>query len=305
MTSYLVLFLLTTFFPKAIFTADLRTCENVLTGKPEPSRYDNFETLVHTQQLKENYSLNQQCEIYPTEYLTVHKISPECISSHCSRAIKDNFIPPADILTLTKTFKKYLRHSTVKMGPTIFDISSGYMMDSNGLRSLYAEGERFTQQEGALYQEVLNLMKSEVENEFQVEDLFFTAPTFVARLKGKQMNSSTEEAWTPKTMHDQYFCSHIDQRNTEHYFYSALLYLSDYETDFTGGEFLFLDGDKKHAILPRKGRLVMFQSGDTNLHKVNEVLAGERLTLSIWFTCNPAHKLQNVLQGYTVQREEL
>ena len=36
--------------------------------------------------------------------------------------------------------------------------------------------------------------------------------------------------------------AHVDKNNTEHYDYSGLLYLSDYETDFTGGMFAFLDG---------------------------------------------------------------
>ena len=36
-------------------------------------------------------------------------------------------------------------------------------------------------------------------------------------------------------VHDEYWHLHVDMNNTAHYHYSGLLYLSTYQTDFTGG----------------------------------------------------------------------
>lgn len=83
--------------------------------------------------------------------------------------------------------------------------------------------------------------------------------------------------------------------NTPHYHYSGLLYLSTYQTDFTGGRFHFVrpkdDEEEKEAyegfvseqvIEPRKGRVVIFTSGKENKHYVERVKFGQRFVLSFW-----------------------
>jgi hypothetical protein len=47
-------------------------------------------------------------------------------------------------------------------------------------------------------------------------------------------------------------------------------------------------------VLPRAGRLVMFSSGQENLHRVSRVLSGKRLALSLWFTLDPQFKVQPI-----------
>ena len=94
--------------------------------------------------------------------------------------------------------------------------------------------------------------------------------------------------------------------NTPHYHYSGLLYLSSYQTDFTGGRFHFVrpkyDGGEfqssgedsvtsrptyedfvsEQIIEPRKGRVVIFTSGKENTHYVERVTSGQRFVLSFW-----------------------
>ena len=64
-----------------------------------------------------------------------------------------------------------------------------------------------------------------------------------------------------------------------------MIYLSDYEIDFTGGVFEFhtqhQEKEKKIAkIYPKKGMFVTFSSGYENPHRVNKVETGTRFAFS-------------------------
>ena len=78
--------------------------------------------------------------------------------------------------------------------------------------------------------------------------------------------------------------------NDTHAVVSAILYLSTYNEDFTGGELLF-GIDKK--ILPKKGTLLMFTGGPENLHEVLPVLKGERASLLVWCSDKPGKFKRN------------
>jgi len=67
-----------------------------------------------------------------------------------------------------------------------------------------------------------------------------------------------------------------------------LVYLSNYNQDFEGGEFVFCDEDgNTHLILePVRGRVNAFTSGSENVHYVDKVTKGERYALTIAFTCD-------------------
>lgn len=56
--------------------------------------------------------------------------------------------------------------------------------------------------------------------------------------------------------------------------YSALLYLSDFEKDFAGGEIIFPQQDL--TIKPECGMLIFFRGDLEHLHKVSRVTSGER-----------------------------
>jgi hypothetical protein len=120
-------------------------------------------------------------------------------------------------------------------------------------------------------------------------ELWFTAPTFVARTIGRL-------GWQPKDPHDEYWHAHVDKENTFHYDYSGLVYLSTYGDDFEGGEFMFLDKEPQ-TVLPRKGRFITFASGRENPHRFKQVSAGTRYVFSMWFSCDPTKAFKTFLDG--------
>jgi hypothetical protein len=158
---------------------------------------------------------------------------------------------------------------------------------------------------------VIESIRLALMEEFQLEVLHFTAPTFITRIVG---NSS----WSPAEIHDEYWCvaavknprtpsgfsccascrhPHVDKDNTQHYDYSGLLYLADYEDDFTGGLFAFIDKETEQVVEPARGRLMMFTSGKENLHQVKQVESGTRYVMSMWFSCDSRKQFHNFLDG--------
>jgi hypothetical protein len=76
---------------------------------------------------------------------------------------------------------------------------------------------------------------------------------------------------------------YIDNPQKLHYSpnrnYSSVLYLND---DFTGGETYFCNYN--FEVKPESGTVILFSSGKDHIHGVNEVLSGERYTMSTWYT---------------------
>ncbi|KAK9750481.1 hypothetical protein RND81_02G200400 [Saponaria officinalis] len=65
----------------------------------------------------------------------------------------------------------------------------------------------------------------------------------------------------------------------------AVCYLNSYEEDFSGGIFHFQDGEPANYE-PMAGDLVLYSADRRNIHCVDEITAGERLTLTLWFSRN-------------------
>mmetsp|Transcript_2121 Transcript_2121/g.3278 ORF Transcript_2121/g.3278 Transcript_2121/m.3278 type:complete len:243 (-) Transcript_2121:3485-4213(-) len=191
-------------------------------------------------------------------------------------------------------------------GPVIMDANSGYVMKPGSLLSnMYQkDSSPFSIPQLELYRQVIRRLKLQIETSLH-KPLYFTAPTFIARLSG--LNST----WEPSTPHDEYYHPHIDAENTPHYEYSGLLYLSDYGIDFQGGLFHFLnppsssrlEDDKEDnndpllEIEPRRGRLLLFASTSENRHRVTRVTRGLRYALSFWFTCDKQYEFRDFLDG--------
>ena len=68
-----------------------------------------------------------------------------------------------------------------------------------------------------------------------------------------------------------------------------MLYLSDGDgVDFAGGALHFMDASGGwKTVTPRRNRLVVFSSGEENVHAVGVVTSGERTTLNLWLTRDP------------------
>jgi len=63
--------------------------------------------------------------------------------------------------------------------------------------------------------------------------------------------------------------------------YSALIYMSEYGKDFTGGKIYFPQQDME--VCPEKGMLIFFKGDLEHTHEVSEVLSGERYALVMFF----------------------
>lgn len=63
--------------------------------------------------------------------------------------------------------------------------------------------------------------------------------------------------------------------------YSAILYLSEYNVDFTGGELVFPQHDLR--VQPKIGDLVFFRGDLEHTHKVRHILSGERYAVVMFF----------------------
>lgn len=77
-------------------------------------------------------------------------------------------------------------------GPTILDINTGFIRDSNGLDNLFLmENSLYSSDEFDTYNKIIRHLHSLVKETFGVTDLYFTAPTFITRLDGR-------EEWSPQ-----------------------------------------------------------------------------------------------------------
>lgn len=74
---------------------------------------------------------------------------------------------------------------------------------------------------------------------------------------------------------------HEDPSRTTREF-SALVYLSEYGEDFTGGELVFPQHELRHQ--PKIGDLVFFRGDLEHTHKVRHVLSGERYAIVMFFS---------------------
>ncbi|KAF8389678.1 hypothetical protein HHK36_024197 [Tetracentron sinense] len=77
--------------------------------------------------------------------------------------------------------------------------------------------------------------------------------------------------------------SYLKQRE-----FAAVCYLNSHGKDFKGGLFNFQDGDPA-TIAPVVGDVVMYTADTRNIHSVDEITDGERITLTLWFSRDGSH----------------
>ncbi|KAK7399895.1 hypothetical protein VNO78_11090 [Psophocarpus tetragonolobus] len=70
--------------------------------------------------------------------------------------------------------------------------------------------------------------------------------------------------------------------------FSAVCYLNTHSKDFSGGFFHFQDGEP-NSIVPKAGDALMYTADQRNIHSVDEITEGERLTLALWFSRDGSH----------------
>lgn len=67
-----------------------------------------------------------------------------------------------------------------------------------------------------------------------------------------------------------------------------MCYLNSYGIDFEGGLFHFQHGEPA-SVVPMTGDVLIYTADSRNIHSVDEIFDGERLTLTLWFTRDASH----------------
>ena len=87
------------------------------------------------------------------------------------------------------------------------DINSGYVLEGTNLVNLYrpsaASGDgsdavSFTAAEYDLYRTTIERIRDRIKLEFELDELYITAPTFITRIIGSA-------SWRPSNPHDEYW----------------------------------------------------------------------------------------------------
>jgi hypothetical protein len=146
-------------------------------------------------------------------------------------------------------------------------------------------------------------IKNSVASIFSLEyNQLFVAGSQLTRLS----TYSDNELSDVDRMLQTYATPHIDKANRQTYDISCVLYLNNSSmykvshqlnnvesTDnngsieyqyFEGGNFRFIDENMISTVVPKVGRLLLFESGSNNFHQVEKVLSGYRYTFAVWFT---------------------
>ena len=126
-----------------------------------------------------------------------------CIPKECSRVVIDDFITPSEVtemLRIVDIGMAYSSESARTGGPTIMDLNTGYLRDTSELKNIYTSDSKpaFTAKDFSVYkvrisldfgicltafasQGVIERIHEQIKLEFGIEQVYFTAPTFVTR----------------------------------------------------------------------------------------------------------------------------
>jgi len=215
-----------------------------------------------------------------TDYRDELEKYPGCIPEKCGRVVTDKLVSTTEADVLLKLAKSGLDLTRFDGGADdILDLYSGALSKGQDFIDIYKRPEaKINSVDSAIYKVVKTKIQHAVAHNFgiDVNKIYLIKPTFL-----RMTNEPT------KTIRDEYWHPHIDKKIFESFHYTSLLYLNDYNKDFEGGRFIFLDKNNVNTTIePRKGRVSIFTSGSENLHLVEKVKSGIRYALIASFTCD-------------------
>ncbi|XP_011311363.1 2-oxoglutarate and iron-dependent oxygenase domain-containing protein 3 [Fopius arisanus] len=222
---------------------------------------------------------------------------PECVPEKCGRIVTDKLVSTSETDVLLKIAVNGMNLGGSAGGASILDLHSGALSKGAHFINIFSleEASRiFNPPDFAIYKVVKTKIHHAIAHHFGVDvgKIYLTKPTFFSRMTNV----------SAKTIHDEYWLPHVDRVSYEHFHYTSLLYLNDYERDFQGGRFIFIDKNNVNSTVePRKGRLLMFTSGSENLHAVERVTSGTRYALTVAFTCNSEAAISDPTFGKSVK----
>ena len=200
-----------------------------------------------------------------------------CAPKTSGRAVRDRLLSAAEARQLRSLAERALALTGGGAGgPSVFDLSSGAVSKGRAFVDIWKLNPTYSHADELLLHDVLHRIREAIEQDFALEGrhetqspLRLVPPLFFARINASQ---------PALTEHDQYWHEHVDTKVYGAFSYTSLLYLNEFETDFTGGRFRFADDS---IVEPREGRLLTFSSGAENKHRVERVESGIRFVLTI------------------------
>ncbi|KAI4472193.1 prolyl hydroxylase-related [Holotrichia oblita] len=209
---------------------------------------------------KDKHDLRGHVVICSSDYEQELSTYPQCFPKHCGRYISDKIVTESETNVLLDLAKEGIALGGSDGGASILDLHSGALSYGTKFINIYSLEESkaiFTKANLAVYKTVKEKVKAAIADLFGISTkvLYLTHPTFFSRLDNRE----------PKTEHDEYWQIHVDKDTYGSFFYTSLLYLTDYGVDFSGGRLIFLDGKPTKpfnvTLEPRRGRVAMFTSG--------------------------------------------
>ncbi|XP_005407252.1 PREDICTED: 2-oxoglutarate and iron-dependent oxygenase domain-containing protein 3 isoform X2 [Chinchilla lanigera] len=244
------------------------------------------EVLAHRGEVLEGRFIEVPC----SEDYDGHRRFEGCTPRKCGRGVTDVVISREEAERIRRVAEKGLSLGGSDGGASILDLHSGALSVGKHFVNLYRYfGDKiqavFSEEDFQLYRDVRWKVQLTIAEAFGISasSLYLTKPTFFSRI------NSTEA----QTAHDEYWHAHVDKVTYGSFDYTSLLYLSDYLEDFGGGRFVFMEEGANKTVEPRAGRVSFFTSGSENLHRVEKVRWGTRYAITIAFTCNPDHGIED------------
>ncbi|XP_013191938.2 2-oxoglutarate and iron-dependent oxygenase domain-containing protein 3 [Amyelois transitella] len=194
-----------------------------------------------------------------SEYLKDVDKYEGCFPKECKRFVTDKVISIRETEELLTIAQKELQLKSSTEGITTVEFS-------NNLN---------------VYQITKEKIKYAIVHHFGVEPskIYMARPALLSAIKPishKKTSTTFNNYWDPRTDNDLHKSFH----------YTAVLYLGDYDKDFRGGRFVFVDKKANKTIEPRKSRLSMFTSGSENRYYIERVTSGIKYSLTFYFTCD-------------------
>ncbi|KAF7278472.1 hypothetical protein GWI33_008376 [Rhynchophorus ferrugineus] len=225
------------------------------------------------------------------DYLREIQRFTNCVPKKCGRFVNDRIITDYEADVLQWFAKRGMAKTEVSGGVTIIDLHSGTMSYKDGFINFHTSKKNnfITPIDLKTYKSVRQKIQAAVAQSFGIDPdhLYLTHPTFFSKLTYKDA----------VTLHDEYWHVHVDKYAYKSFHYTTLLYLNNYNINFKGGRFMFVNDfnepTKNITIEPRKGRVSMFTSGAENPHFVERVTEGERFAITISFTCDPSKSIND------------
>ncbi|XP_037093727.1 2-oxoglutarate and iron-dependent oxygenase domain-containing protein 3-like [Pollicipes pollicipes] len=214
---------------------------------------------------------------------------PGCSPSRCGRLISDRVVTPHEARTLRHMASRaFALTGGSGGGASILDLHSGALSKGSAFVNVYRLPEAhdlLSEDDLRLYTGVKRRVAQLVTEHFGLEGgvLHLAKPTFFSRIT----------AAPARTVHDQYWHSHVDKETYPSFHYTSLVYLNDYGSDFTGGRFIYNDKDANRTIEPKAGRVSAFTAGWENPHQVEPVADGVRFALTVAFTCDASQAISD------------